>query len=311
VNATASADGIEAGTSATRFPLMRIIYPFNERLIGSLGWGSYLEQTWGFVTPSQQVIGGTTVDITDVLRANGGISQLQLGAAYSVSPTLAFGGSIGLLTGNLERIASRTYSDTTITLRPFTELLRWQYFAPIASLGFRIDIAGTVRLAGSVMAGGDLDAEGEEGFAEDRTFGAPLDLNAGASARLSSLLTANIGVARSQLPDAGAGVVSRQTTRIGGGVEYQGVRSGTRTYPLRLGARWAQLPYHLADEAAPTEFSIGMGAGFRIGDPADPAAVADLAIERASRNGLEGGTVVGGVEERIWRVTFSLALFGR
>ena len=311
VSSTTSADGAEDGTSGTRFPLMRIIYPFTERVVGSFGFGSYLEQSWALVSESQQVIGGTTVDITDVLRSTGGVAQLQLGAAYSVSPTLAIGAAAGLLTGNVERVASRAYSDTTILLRPFQERLRWEYFAPIVSLGFRLDIAGAVRVSGSVMTGADLDANGSEGAAEDRTYGAPLELSAGASARLSSLFIANGGGVWSRMPEAGGDAVSRETWRIGGGLEYEGVRSGARAYPIRLGARYAQLPYHFADEKAPTEVSVGLGAGFRLGDPTDPSAVADFAFERASRNGLEGGAVSGGLEERLWRVTFSISLFGR
>jgi hypothetical protein len=261
------------------------------------------------------MVGGRPIRAADLLRSSGGIAQLQLGVAYALSPTFSLGAAAGVLTGNLDRTAVRSYSDTSTTnpiqLRPFEERLRWRYFAPIGTVGFRLDVAGVVRVSGSLLAGGDLEASAQEGDAVDRTYGAPLELSAGASARLSSLLMATAGGVWSRLPDAGDGAVSRETVRIGGGVEYQGVRSGSRSYPVRLGARWAQLPYHLADESAPTELALGGGLGFLLGDPADPAAVADIALERGFRNGLDGGAVAGGVEERLWRFTFSLSLFGR
>ena len=315
VSSTSSANGEEDGTSGTRFPLFRVIYPLSERVVGSIGYGSYLEQSWAVVTETDLVIGDRTVRATDLLRSTGGIAQLQLGVAYSLSPTLSLGAAAGLLTGNLDRVAVRSYNDTStmnrIQLRPFEERLRWRYFAPIGAVGFRLDVAGAVRLSGSVLAGGDLKASAQEGDAEDRTYGAPLEVTTGASARLSPLLMATAGAGWARLPDAGDGAVSRNTLRLGGGIEYQGVRSTTRSYPVRLGARWAQLPYHLADETGPTETAIGLGLGLLLGDPADPAAVADIALERGFRSGLDGGSLDGGVEERLWRFTFSLSLFGR
>ena len=36
-----------------------------------------------------------------------------------------------------------------------------------------------------------------------------------------------------------------------------------------------------------------------------------VAHERATRSGLEGGTVADGVSEELWRFTFSLSIFAR
>jgi hypothetical protein len=65
------------------------------------------------------------------------------------------------------------------------------------------------------------------------------------------------------------------------------------------------------DESQPTEKGVSAGLGFRLGDPMDPAAIADFSIERASRSGLDGGVVSGGVDEQLWRITFSLSIFAR
>lgn len=317
VSSTSRMDGEEDHTSGTRFPLMRVLYPLGDRTVASIAYGSYLEQSWAIVSESVVVLDGRSIGVTDVNQSTGGIAQLRVGAAYSVSPTFAVGAAAGLLTGNVERIALRRFTGDTImdagapgTLRDFEERLRWNYLAPMGAVGIRWDLAGRFRVGASAMVGGKVEADAREGEAEDRTYDAPLELAAGASARLSPLFLANAGGIWSRLPGTDAETVSRETMRVGAGLEYQGVRSGLRTYPVRIGARWAQLPYHLADETAPTEWAAGLGVGFRLGDPANPAAVADIGVERGARNGLASNAVPDGLREQHWRFTFSLSLFG-
>jgi hypothetical protein len=317
VSSTARIDGEEDGTSGTRFPLMRILYPVGERGVFSVAYGSYLEQSWAVESESVMMVDGREVNVTDVRRSTGGIAQLRVGGAYSVSRTFAVGVAAGLLTGNVERVALRRFSGDSLTdfqtsaaLGDFEERLRWNYLAPMGAVGIRWDLAGRFRIGASAMVAGELEANGRQGGAEDRTYGAPMELAAGASARLSPLVLANAGAVWSRMPDTEGETVSRETIRVGAGLEYQGVRSGMRTYPVRIGARWSQLPYHMTDETAPTEWAAGFGLGFRLGDPANPAAVADIGVERGARNGLAGGTLQDGLREQHWRFTFSLSLFG-
>jgi hypothetical protein len=310
VSTTHEMDGVEDNLSGTRFPVLRIIYPVSPRIVGSIAYGSYLDQTWAIVTETDQVIGEQTITVRDLIASRGGAAQFRVGAAYTLSSTLALGAAAGLLTGNIERTAARGFgADTTGTLRAFEERLRWTYLAPIVSVGVRWDLAGRARFGASALVGGDIEAEVREGTADSRTYGAPLELAAGGSTRLAPLLTANAGAVWSRPPSTGGETVSRETVRIGGGLEYEGVRSGARTYPVRVGARWGQLAYYLDGEAPPTEWSAGAGVGFRLGDPTNPAALADLAVERGGRSGLARGET-GGLTEQLWRFTFSLSLFG-
>jgi hypothetical protein len=310
VSTSARVDGAEGGTAGTRFPVLRMIYPVDERLVLSLGYGSWLEQSWAVRSESEQQIGGRPVAVTDVLQSAGGIAQLRLGAAYWISPTFSVGAAAGLYTGNVERIASRSFAgDTAVMLAPFEQRLRWTYLAPMGSVGVRWDIAGVALVGASATLGGKVEARGVEGNAEDRTYGAPMEFAAGGSIRINPLLTANAGGVWMRPPSTEGTTVSRETMRVGAGLEYQGVRSGLRTYPIRLGGRWEQLPYHLRNEAPAEERAAGVGIGFRLGDPSNPAAVADLGLERAQRSGLGGGAV-NTLSEGLWRFTFSLSLFG-
>jgi hypothetical protein len=311
VSTSVDVDGAEDGTSGTRFPLVSILYPMSPRLVLSLGYGGYLDQSWGVLSRSEQVINNETVTVNDLLRSTGGIAQMRLSAAYTLSPTFVVGAAAGLLAGNVDRLAVRTFADSASAIRFFEERRRWRYSAPIASAGIRWDAASGLRIGASVMAGGDLEARSDDEGAEDRDYGAPLELNAGASLRLSPLLMATAGGGWSRVPSTSGETLSSEALRVGGGLEFQGLRSGLRTYPLRVGLRWGQLPYHFDGESQPTELGLSGGIGFRLGDPMDPAAVADIAIERASRSGLSGGAVSDGVNEDLWRFTFSLSLFAR
>lgn len=310
VSTSVELEGVEDGTSGTRFPLLSILYPVSQRLVLSLGYGGYLDQSWGVVTEGEQVIDGETVATNDLLRSIGGISQMRLSAAWSLSPTFSIGAAAGLLAGNVERQAARTFSDSAATIRFFEERVRWRFSAPIAAVGMRWDAIPGVRLGASAMVGGDLEARSDDDGAEDRSYGSPLDLTAGASVRISQLFLATAGGSWSRHPTTSGTTVTTETMRFGGGLEYQGVRSGLRAYPLRLGVHWAQLPYHLEGEDQPTELGGSFGVGFRLGDPMDPAAVADFGVERSMRTGLSGGAV-DGLDEQLWRFTFSLSLFAR
>ncbi|HEX2166398.1 MAG TPA: hypothetical protein VHG09_04075 [Longimicrobiales bacterium] len=311
VSTSVDVEGAEDGTSGTRFPLVSVLYPVSPRLVLSLGYSGYLDQTWGVISQSEQVINDETVTVHDLLRSTGGIAQMRLSAAYSLTPTFAVGLAGGLLAGNVDRLAVRTFDDAGDDIRFFEERRRWRYSAPIAAAGFRWDAATGLRVGASVMAGTDLEARSDDEGAEDRDYGAPLDVSVGGSLRLSSLMMATVGGGWSRVPSTTGTTVSSETMRVGGGIEYQGLRSGLRTYPVRLGGRWSQLPYHLEGETQPTEVGVSGGIGFRLGDPMDPAAVADFSVERAKRSGLADGVVAGGVDEQLWRFTFSLSLFAR
>ena len=109
---------------------------------------------------------------------------------------------------------------------------------------------------------------------------------------------------------AGSGGASRETWAFGGGLEYSGLRSGRRTFPIRVGARWQQLPYHAIGEEAAREVAGGVGIGFRLAtDATGPLAVLDTGLERARRTGLAGSAIAEGIEESLWRWTLSLSLF--
>jgi hypothetical protein len=304
----------EGDVSASRFPMLAILYPLTPTLSLGFGYAGYLEQSWAVRTSGSVILDDVEIPVEDVVSSTGGIGQIRLSAAYALLPSLALGASGGVITGSLDRTASRVFNDTTLTLREFTTRLRWEYHGWFGGVGARWDPVPGVRLGASAMLTTEVDADSTGGAASGRTYDGALQLAAGASGRVTGDLVVALGAVRNRYPGLpeGSPDVDRETWTYGAGLEYEGLRAGPRTFPFRLGARVQELPYYGTDETAAREVAAMLGLGIRLeGDAGGPAAVVDLGIERASRSGLEGSALADGLDESVWRLTFSLALFGR
>jgi hypothetical protein len=313
-----SAHSLDTGSatgdvSASRFPMFGILYPATPRLTIGIGYAGYLEQSWAVRSRDSVDVAGERVAVEDVVSSTGGLGQIRLAAAYALSPGLALGVAGGVLTGNLDRRAERTFADTTFTLRPFSTRLRWEYSGFFGGLGARWDPTPALRLGVSAMMTSALSADSAEGSAASRDYDAAFQLAAGASGRITDDLVLALGAVRNRYPGLSGGTdAGRDTWTVGGGFEYEGLRTGRRTFPIRLGARLQQLPYYGSGEEPGRELAGMLGVGFRLaGDESGPLAVVDLGVERATRSGLQGSALSDGLDERLWRWTFSLALFGR
>lgn len=303
--------------TGTRFPLIHAILPVGQRVVLGLGYGASYDQYWSIQMQDTITIGTSRVGVTDVVRSDGGLGQARLSAAVTLTRNFAVGAAVGLHTGSLERQVDRTFGDSTI-YNPYTTQIRWDYSGIIGAVGARWDPDPALRLAASATFGGDIDADAEEGDAVSRSFSTPLRVAFGASGLLGTELIATLGAEWSEAEaaaDPGGALplaTAAQTWRVGGGIEWSGRPDAARSFPIRLGGSWANLPYHLADEEKATEWTVGGGIGMRLADAArEPYAAADIAIERGSRTGLASPTIVSGLDESFWRVTISLSLFGR
>jgi hypothetical protein len=319
-SAATEIEGTQGDLAGARFPMMRLIYPVTPRVVASLGYGAFLEQSWGIEVAGFERIGADSVGVRDLVESAGGVGQLSLSVAYAVTPSFAIGGAVGLYTGNLDRRLSRSFADTTIGLQPFGTRLRWAYDGRFASVGARLDFERTVRVAASATVSSALNIEGREGAARNDESRLPIRLAGGASAFLSPRLMAALGAEWSGRGDGVESVfraddaiaLRRNTWRIGGGIEYEAVASGRRTWPVRIGASHSQLPYYNAGESPSSELSGSLGLGFRLAsDEAGPLAVADVTLERGRRSGLVTTDRPGGLTESFWRFTFTLSLFGQ
>lgn len=307
--------------AGTRFPLIHLMYPPRPRLVFGLGYGGYLDQTWSVIAESQQTIGSQTMTVRDQVSATGAIAQARLSVGYELSSTINLGAALGLHTGGLERAVERTFPDSGAVLRSFDTRSNWDYSAPFVVLGLRYDPSAAARISVAATWSGTLDANGREASQPDFSYDMPLRLVAGASALINPRLAANLsaqwtGWSESQnfaAPGApgSARVNAKATLEAGGGIEWEQLRSGSRIFPLRLGLRYAQLPFFEGSDTQARELTGSVGLGFRLaGDDFGPLAVADIGLERGRRTGWEG-SLSGGLQENFWRLSMSIALFGR
>ena len=303
--------------SSTRFPLATIMYP--TRLgVFTLGYSGVLDQSFAVIAEGEEILSGDTVATRDVIETVGGIGQIRLGFARMLSANFAVGVSVGIYTGNLDRGISREYPDTTLGLRPFETHTRWSYFGPQASLGVRWDPMPDLRVGASMTWSGQLDANPQEGSEVEYEYDMPMRFAVGMSGRVARNLLANVSGSWTAWTSDDYGTpgtssaAAEQQMEIGGGLEYTEIRAGNRVFPLRIGARTSKLPFHNVGEEAPSEWAITGGIGLRlVEDDFGPLAVADIGVERATREGLASTAVPDGLKESYWRFTVSLSLFGR
>jgi hypothetical protein len=307
----------EVGTA--RFPLVRLVFPVR-RAVLTAGYGGYLDQSWGLVREGEQPLGTTTATFREVMRSEGGVGQFQVGAAVPLRPNLAVGAALGLHTGSQRVTYERGFDVPEEVLTPHRETLAWRYRGPLAQAGVRWEPTMIIRLGASVTWAGTLVGEPTEGRAERRELDLPLQLAGGASAVLVPGLIATLGGRWSGwsvtdpdaigVPAADAPRSARDTWEVGGGLEWGPVgQLGRRSYPLRAGFQYRQLPFPFADEP-PSEFFVGGGIGLRMGpDPENPLGSVDLTVQRGTRTATGAGAV-DDLTERMWRMILSVSLFG-
>ena len=302
----------EAGSdavSATRFPLVQLLLPIGNRTVVTAGYGSFLDQNWGVTSNTLTPLGDDTVTAIDRVTSTGGIAQGRAGVAYELTDDVTLGAAVGLLTGSTTRTAIRGFVDDDIGLSPFSTETKTTYSAPLAAFGARAALGSSVLVSAGVTWIGDMNAT--EGSGDDETetdISMPLQVAGGVSARLLDDLlvvaaTRWTGWSASEVE----GATSDDVMEIGGGVEWSGITSARRTFPVRLGARWGGQPFSFGDEA-PSESAYSFGLGARLaGSEEIPAALVDFAIERGSR----GDVADNGIGETFWRATVSVSLFSQ
>lgn len=305
---TAELPGDEASDVTTaRFPAVQIALPLTGRLVASVGYASVLDQNWSAVRRDTiRDLAGADREVVDRFVSRGGVSRFRAGLAYAVLPRLDVGVGMDVYTGAFQDSVLRQFTDGQ--LNPTLSGTRYQWEGLGASAGARWR-GRALTVSAAVTAGGDLTAEPADTVSEAaRSYALPLMVNAGASARVSQ--SATVAVAGrweqwSQVEDAMAGDAAvDDAVSVGGGVEFDALRLFGRPLPLRLGARWARLPFRWeAGADAPEERALTAGLGIRFGGG---AAMVDVAGERGTRG---GGAAV--LDEAFWRVSVSLSLLGR
>jgi hypothetical protein len=292
-------DQTESGRN-TRFPQVMIGGPLR-RIPLSLGvsFATYMDRDFAVASADTVGLRGVPVPVSDTLTSLGGISDLRIAAAYRASGW-TFGAGFHVITGSSRNEVRRTFEDSSYTgLRERAEI-------SYSGLGFS---AGLARPVGQRLTFAALfRMDGEAALERDSTPAGDIDLPIAVgggvrwrpSARIDMgghVLTRRWGTADDDIRALG-GTGARNTVEISAGAEL--IRSARRPQqrPIRLGARYATLPFPVENGAQAREFGLALGTGVRFAQDRnglDHAGI-DLSLERVWRS------AAGGHSEGAWLI---------
>lgn len=294
-----------AGTASlrdTRFPLFSVGGPVPRTHLGlGISIGSYADRDFRLATSDTISLRGQPVGVFDTLTSLGGLNEIRVAAGYALSERTSVGGAIYWITGSSRLEAHRSFSDSTFL--SFIQSAELSYQGVGFALGVTHQLTPGIQLAAIVRSDGKASVERDSSKAYNIDL--PYSFAAGARVRAAPrLLLAVSGTyrtwsaANSDLLAQGA-VGSQNTIELGLGGEL--VRNVRRpgSLPIRLGVRYADLPFPVVAGEHPKEFVIGAGTGARF---AQDRAGVDISLEHAWRS--EGSPY----KERALSVTFGLSI---
>jgi hypothetical protein len=294
--------------STARFPLIMGAFPAGDRWVFSAGYGGFVDQNWAIEQRDTFTFGADSVYVIDRFSSQGGIARLRLGASYSVSAPLSIGVGVDAYTGLSQREFGRSFQEGA---SPSCCTIEWRYSGFGGTAGVAYAPSEALNLSAAASFGGTLEARSDSAGIEGATFTIPTSFRAGGSARVAgnTLLAASAEWSGwSALDDELAAVGGAQDAwSVAGGFEWEGMQLRDRPLPLRLGGRYASLPFSWsrpgADAGFPTERAVTGGLGILL---AGGAARTDLSFELGRRGGSDAG-----VAESYSRFIFSVTALGR
>ncbi len=304
--------GRDEDFSTARFPAIHAAFPLGTRLVASLGYAGVLDQNWSGRRTDSLDLAGQRRQVVDVFNSEGGAARLRVGAGYRVLPRLDAGVALDVFTGALRDSSFRFIEGLNGSAAGTN--YTWSGVGLSAGARWR---GNALSVSAAVSGGGKLTAEPADSGVVEESYTLPLTLDAGASGRLTQRTLAALSVrwARWSAADeelgggstadpAGYGGGARDALQVSGGLEYDGMRFLGRPVPLRVGGRYAELPFRwAADVEFPDERAVTGGLGIIFGGGA-------AALELSGERGWRGGDAMG-LDESFWRATLSLSLLGR
>ena len=277
-----------AGTaSATdaRFPQILIGGPVPKTPLAlGFSYSTYADRDFTLVSTGVASPRGVPINVIDTLSSLGGISDLRLAVAYVVSPRALFGAGLHFLTGSNRLRSRRSWEDSSYLA--IAERAELSYQGVGFSAGVLLHPSSGLAIAGAIRQDGSLNVQRDSSKSSSGTIKLPLSLSGAVRFRahrgieLTGAITArNWSTSDAGLREEGA-VGAVNTFEVNGGVELlTNVRRPTQK-PLRLGIRYAELPFLLTRGSQPKDLGLSIGSGFRFSG--DRGGI-DLSLERFQR----------------------------
>ncbi len=292
-----SIDGMSVtGIRETRFPLGIIGGSVGRSAFTfAMSFASYAERSYDIQTSGIDTVRGVEIEVEDRIQADGGITDIRGALGLRVNSRLNLGAGFHLITGSTRVDAKRDFLDSEF--RTFETDTDVNFSGEGVSLGVQWLMFDNVQLAAAGRYSTEMTSTIDN--QSSQSVDLPLSVSGGMMIEVTPSVRWSSAGQWQSWGDAAGGVDAVtvgifDTWDVGSGLELN-VLGANR--PLRLGVRYATLPFSPTEEQ-PHEwgFSGGIGAGFAGG-----RGRMDIVLERLRRDG-------AGVSERAWHLMFGLSV---
>lgn len=291
------------GTSSgndTQFPLVFVGGPLGPKWNVSVSVAAYTDRTFALASTDTLTIRDQPVAVTDTTLSKGGVNDIRVAASYRIGSRLAIGFGVHALTGSNRIDFRRHFSDSSYsTVRLQNEL---SFAGPGLSAGLigepvrNVRLAALLRWDGTLKYNKDSTRLGE--MSMPLTLGVGLQWSASRSLSIAGhFLARNWSVADEDIRNRG-GTGARNTIEVAGGGELATNSRRLSQFPIRVGARYAKLPFPLVEGGVGSEVMVSAGTGLRL---SGGRASLDVALERAWRT-------EGAYKERAFMLMFGVGI---
>jgi hypothetical protein len=278
----------DAKLQETRFPLMFATGPIpGSRLSVGVSLASYADRDYKLASRDTIVFRGTPVAVRDTVSSLGGLNQLRLAIGYRGSGRTQLGAAVYWITGSHRMVAKRVFEDSVYL--PLRQSAEMAYGGFGVTAGVTHHLSRTLELAGTVRM--DTKARVDRDSTPVYNVDLPWSFSVGMLWHASRRLTVGaLGVFRTwggadgDVKAAG-GIGTRDTWEASLGTEMATNPRRPTRLPLRLGFRYAELPFLLHAGERPREMGVSFGTGTRF---AQDRAGIDAAVEYSRRKEAPG-----------------------
>jgi hypothetical protein len=284
----------------TRFPFAQISGPIQSSPISfGVSYSIYSERSYDIATVDTLTIRDADVEVSDRLKSDGGIADMRAAVAWTFSQRFQLGVGVHLLAGSTREQLERRFSDPVyvdLVQRGDVDYTGWGL-----SLGAVATPSSKFRVGAAVRRDSRLNVS--DALLPAVEIQLPWTFSAGVTVAPVRLLRLSASAQRRTWSAATDEVPQWltlfvfDTWEFGSGLEVGGPDVGISAFPLRVGFRYAQLPFSPIDDQ-PRELGLSAGSGVLF---AGNRAFFEFSIERVMRDG-------GGATERAWQLALGLTL---
>lgn len=287
---------------SAQFPLFSIAGPLRGSRLGlGLSFSNYASRDFQIVATNTDTIRGVPVDVTDTLTSRGGLNDIALAASYGLG-SIDVGAAVHVITGVNRLDQTRVFSDTSYL--PASQSAELSYAGYGVGVGAVFRVTPNLRLATVLRSDSkvDVDRDSARTGSVDLPFtmGAALQFGAARSLSLSGQVMYRTwsGANSDLLAQGGTGAMN--TLELSAGAEWASDPRRPWRRPLRIGVRYAQLPFLLEGVSdQPRELGITIGSGVRF---AGQRGGLDVALERTWRS------AGSSYKERAWMLVIGMSV---